>query len=55
MTTTLGDTIREIVKSAQEQGQDTITAIMDYFHDKDSRITREQAKRYLWMCCGVTA
>lgn len=55
MTTTLADRIREIVKSAREQSQDPITAIMDYFHDKDSHITREQAKRYLWLYCGVTA
>lgn len=55
MTTTLGDRIREIVKSAHEQDQDPITAIMDYFHDKDSRITRDQAKRYLWLYCGVAA
>ncbi len=55
MTDTLGDRIRQVVKAAHEQQQDALTAIMDYFHDKDARITREQAQRYLWMYCGETA
>jgi hypothetical protein len=53
--TTIGDRIREIYAAAIKDHGDTIEYVRDYYADKDSRITRDDAQRLIWLYCGVTA
>jgi len=39
--------IREIVKAALDNDLDPVTAVMEYFEEKDSRITRWEAEQFV--------
>jgi len=49
VTKTLGDYIREVVADADKRKQSRVQAVLDYMAEKDSHITREEAKRLIWL------